>query len=548
MAGCTLALTVAACGGGGDGAAQVDAGAVQQLRAAAVCGYQHVYVSIDQVRLRRKVGASGKWTDVAVAPSRRIDLMASGGGLLEALGVAPLTPGQYTEVRLHTIDAAAGTELAHAVQLADGSQAPLKVSGNLMLAVDFVVPEGRQGDVVLQGFDPCVAITTSGKPVKYRLAQDHSATLLTLPPPTETRLPEGTTLPVVGGGYVLMRLQSPNVWTLQRFNAQGAPGAVTTVAPAMGSSDSNPTILPLTGGGYAAMWLRLVRSDRFGSLYDVVTQGFSSTGAALAPPQTVGQTAPFHFASSPRPIAFPEMAALTGGGYAVVWLLPESSIVSVYARRLNADGTPAGAAQQATTNGGGDLGIVGLSTGGYLVNWMDGPVTGRFGRIYTAADVPLGAGQAAGPVRSLNRGHLAALADGGAVMTWLGDAAPFPFYLHVVQFAPNGTPRVINPVTDGSSEPSIGETGYPVVGLPQGGYVLAWFAAGEVHARRFAADGTPLGNETRINLVTTSVQGPLAVTTLANGGFLVTWSGVGSDGVRANYGREFKANGLIASS
>ena len=71
--------------------------------------------------------------------------------------------------------------------------------------------------------------------------------------------------------------------------------------------------------------------------------------------------------------------------------------------------------------------------------------------------------------------------------------------------------------------------------------------ARKLYARRYAADGTPLGPQTRVNLVTTSPSSPMAVLARPDGGFTIEWSGVGSDGVRRNYARVFPANGLIAT-
>jgi hypothetical protein len=86
-----------------------------------------------------------------------------------------------------------------------------------------------------------------------------------------------------------------------------------------------------------------------------------------------------------------------------------------------------------------------------------------------------------------------------------------------------------------------------VAGLADGGYVVAWLEAGEVHARRFSAGGSPAGTETRINLATTAAERPIAVVATADGGFMITWSGVGTDGIRRNYARTFPANGLLAA-
>ncbi|MDQ6882138.1 MAG: hypothetical protein M3150_08605, partial [Pseudomonadota bacterium] len=79
-----------------------------------------------------------------------------------------------------------------------------------------------------------------------------------------------------------------------------------------------------------------------------------------------------------------------------------------------------------------------------------------------------------------------------------------------------------------------------------GGYVVAWSEGGEVHARRFAGNGSPVGSETRINQVTTSAS-QVNVVAGADGGFIVTWSALGPDGARHSYQRVFTATALLGT-
>jgi hypothetical protein len=80
-----------------------------------------------------------------------------------------------------------------------------------------------------------------------------------------------------------------------------------------------------------------------------------------------------------------------------------------------------------------------------------------------------------------------------------------------------------------------------ISGLPDGGSVAAWFeTGGNVYARRFADDGTPLGPQTRINLATTPTNGT-EIMVLPDGSFAIAWD-VGS----TRHARTFPANGLAA--
>jgi hypothetical protein len=555
LAGFVLAA-LAACGGGGS----ESGGALTESANNASCSYEHLYITVEQVRLRRQADGGERWTDIAPTAPQRIDLMDLGGGLLQALGAAPLAAGHYTELRLILAASEDGSGLVNAVQPTGGNLTSLSVPSSaqsgLKLKGDFTVPAGQAGDVVLQGFNPCEAIMKMGNSnsARYQLKPELSASVelaAAAVAPPEVRIAAGTVMPLMGGGYVVSRMQGTDTWVLQRYGADGQPaGAEATIAPPLIAADwaSGLSIAPLTGGGYAVMWIRLVLFERFGgSVYQVMTQSFTAAGAPIGSPLSIAETIPGRYWIS-RPIAMPQIAALMGGGYVVVWGLQSHTDSAVYAQRFNADGTPAAAVHQVALAGTGYFGVTGLTTGGYMVTWGGAEGTTGFVRAYSSTDAPLGSAQPAGPSWSDFFGvgggeptFISPLAGGGAVMVWVrfeSFTSPTP-YVHVLQLAPDASPLGAARIVDGSTAPANGHAAAAVAGLADGGYVVAWIEVGEVHARRFAADGTPAGEETRINLVTSSVEAPLDVVAMAGGGFMITWSGIGTDGVRSNYGRVF---------
>ena len=360
--------------------------------------------------------------------------------------------------------------------------------------------------------------------------------------PPERQIASGTVMPLLGDGYVVSRMPAPNVWVLQRFGADGQPvGPETTIAPPFGAIEPVvPTVAPLTGGGYALMWLQRGADG----VYDVYTKSYTSAGTVMGSPLRIGRTEPGRLS---RPPAVPQLTALAGGGYVIVWGLQPAD-PGVYAQRFNANGSPAAAAHQVAAQGNGYLGVTGLTTGGYLVTW--GVFTGPDGRAraYSSSDVPLGPAQPAGS--NWTGGHiappdeLAPLAGGGSVIAW---QIPFE-HLRALPLAPDATPLGSPTIVDANAASPF-NIWSSVAGLADGGFVVAWFEIGTtardgLFARRFAADGTPTGPETRVNLITASPHSPVVVA-MADGGFMITWSGVGIDGVRANYGRVFPASGLI---
>jgi hypothetical protein len=543
-----LAATLAACGGGGSAGLDVQP---QSAKAAAVCNYSHVYVTVQAVRVQN---AAGQWTDIALPAPQRIDLLNLGGGVLQALGAAPLAAGHYSEVRL-VLSADAGSDgLANAVQPAGGTLAPLSVPGGeqsgLKLKGDISVSSGQFADIALQGFDACSAIVSAGNSGKYNLKPEISIQAQAVPQagPEARQTYGGTVMPLPGGGFVTVNLDFyGGTWLLQRYTAAGQPtGAPTTITAAAGQIGS---IAPLAGGGYAIIWVTslgtwLGSDGNYHSVNQLYVQGFTAAGAPIGSPLPLAIVDP---GAVSRPAAVPQVAALSNGGFVVVWGLQRSFggntfDTSVYAQRFTAAGAPDGSVQLVTPQGTGFLGVTGLTTGGYLVTWGDLSGSEGGARAFAADGTPLGPqhdagsswGDGAGP-----RGDLQPLQGGGAVMVW---AVPNQ-HLMVQQFAPDGTPLPAQIVNDATASPGVALSA--VGGLPDGGYVVAWAeAGGNVYARRYAANGTPVGAQTQINVTTTGNAAP-SVIVLSDGSFTVAWSGIGTDGVRATYARTFPAGGLI---
>jgi hypothetical protein len=545
-----IAAALAGCGGGGS--AGLDA-QPESAKAAAACSYSHVYVTVQAVRV---LNAAGQWTDIALPAPKRIDLLNLGGGVLQALGAAPLAAGQYSEVRL-LLNADTGADgLANAVQPAGGALAALTVpsgeQSGLKLSGEITVAAGQTADIALQGFDPCSAIVSAGTSGKYNLKPELAIQMQPVPQvgPETRQAYSGTVMPLLGGGFVTVTNDFyAGTWTLQHYSAAGQPaGAQTTISAAAGQVSS---IAPLTGGGYAIIWVTnsgtwLGSDGNYHSVNQLFVQSFTAAGAPIGSPQPLAVVDP---GAVSRPAAVPQVAALANGGFVVVWGLQRSFgsdtfDTTVYAQRFTAAGAADGAVQQVTPEGTGFLGVTGLTTGGYLVTWGDLSGTTGGVRAFGADGLPLGPqhdagsswGEGAGP-----RGDLQPLAGGGAVMVW---AVPHQ-HLMVQQFAPDGTPLAALIVNDATASP--GFTLSAVAGLPDGGYVAAWVeVGGNVYARRYAANGSPVGEQTRINVFTTSNAGP-AVVVLPDGSFTISWSGVGTDGVRATYARTFPANALVAA-
>jgi hypothetical protein len=185
------AAVLAACGGGGGGSATANGSLRVALTDAPSCGYDHVFVTVEKVRVHKSataIDSEGGWSELAVSPARRIDLLDLTNGVLEELGTVQLPAGHYSQIRL-VLASNTGTgtsSVANALQLTgDSTVIPLDTpsgqQSGLKLQAHFDVTEGQTADVVLD-FDACKSIVKAGNSgSKYNLKP-----VLSLVPRVET--------------------------------------------------------------------------------------------------------------------------------------------------------------------------------------------------------------------------------------------------------------------------------------------------------------------------------------------------------------------------
>ncbi|WP_048439699.1 DUF4382 domain-containing protein [Caenimonas sp. SL110] len=257
------AAVLAACGGGGGGGSSAAADGTLRvaLTDAPSCGYDHVWVTVEKVRVHQSSSAADAdtgWAEITLATPRRVDLLALTNGALEELGSTQLAAGSYSQIRL-VLSANSGTNAtANAVQPTGGAVTALTTpsgqQSGLKLQANFVVASGQTADLVLD-FDACKSVVKAGNSGQYILKpvmtvlprvtsstiQGAVATTLPLAKTTVAAQQNGVTVrsttPDATGNFALPYLPI-GTYTLVITSDAHATGVVTGVP-----SGSTPTVV-----------------------------------------------------------------------------------------------------------------------------------------------------------------------------------------------------------------------------------------------------------------------------------------------------------------
>jgi hypothetical protein len=259
------AAALTACGGGGSVSSSGNGNLRVALTDAPSCGYDHVFVTVEKVRVHQSASASdsdGGWAELAVSPARRLDLLDLTNGVMEELGTMPLAAGHYSQVRLVlTSNTGNGNSaLANAVQPTGGGLIPLDTpsaqQSGLKLQAHFDVAAGQTADIVLD-FDACKSIVKAGNSGQYNLKpvlsvvprvvagiQGFVTTSLSLSSTTVAAQQDGVTIrstaPDSTGKFTIPFLSTGN-YTLVVMSDGHANAVVTSVPVTTGTTVINGT-------------------------------------------------------------------------------------------------------------------------------------------------------------------------------------------------------------------------------------------------------------------------------------------------------------------
>lgn len=180
---CALAAAaLTACGGGGDAGSSIvsadhpASGTMRlSLTDAPACGYDHVFVTVDKVRVHMSASAAADdagWRELSLPVALRVDLLELNNGTLLPLGQTELAAGTYTQLRLVLADNSAGAPLANAIQPTGSAlvalDTPSAQQSGLKLNVDMTVPAGQVADFAID-FDACKSFVRAGHSGRYLL-------------------------------------------------------------------------------------------------------------------------------------------------------------------------------------------------------------------------------------------------------------------------------------------------------------------------------------------------------------------------------------------
>jgi len=271
-----LAGILSGCGGGGDGGGGTSTAGVGSLRVALTdapaCGFDQVNITVSKVRVHQSGSASDSdagWSEVAIVPPRKINLLDLMNGVLEELGQTPLPAGTYTQVRL-LLEANAGGLLANSVVPTGGAEraldTPSAVQSGIKINHSFSVDAGQLADIVLD-FDACRSIVRRGngtfglKPVISAVARTQTAIAGTVDVALNDVVVSAqsggrvvrSTVPNSVGEFVLSPLDPANAPYTVVITAQDRVSAVISAVPVQAemttriSNPSAPISPPMSG-------------------------------------------------------------------------------------------------------------------------------------------------------------------------------------------------------------------------------------------------------------------------------------------------------------
>jgi len=271
-------VALVACGGGGDSGI-APAPAAGTLRVALTdapnCRVGNddlakVFVTVERVRVHQSSDAepsAGGWTDLAISPAKKINLLDLTNGRLEELGTTPIPAGNYTQVRL-VLRANQGATPANSLVLAGQTaeiplRTPSAAQSGLKIIRPFTVQPSTLVDLVID-FDACRSVVALGKG---------------------------------NGGYLLKPTLTADLRTVAGIVGSIDPALTNVVVSAQKNGSVVRTTIPSSTGQFVLAYLDVANSP-----YDVVITS-PARGTSVVPAVPVSTAAVTPLGTVPLPDA-----------------------------------------------------------------------------------------------------------------------------------------------------------------------------------------------------------------------------------------------------
>ena len=240
-----------------------------------------------------------------------------------------------------------------------------------------------------------------------------------------------------------------------------------------------------------------------------------------------------------------DVIGLADGRFVIDWTDDgaDGSISGVVAQAFNADGTHSGGPMLVNTITAGPqnaMGMTALSDGRYVITYYDGSTSpddpslsairaqifnangSHFGTEFLVNTDTFG-GQTNSVATALDNGRF--------IIVWMDSSTATGAEIHAQLYGANGARdggefQVNTTTFSTQDQPS-------VTTLSNGQFVITWYdesaqsadgSKSAIQAQMFNANGTPFGSEFLVNTTTNDFQVEPAITALASGGFVITWT------------------------
>jgi len=333
----------------------------------------------------------------------------------------------------------------------------------------------------------------------------------------------------------------PRVASAQGGMPLGPEFRVNTYTP---SAQRRPLVAADSVGNFVVVW---TSSFQDGSNLGVFGQRYAAAGPALG----------FEFRVNTYTSGIqhaPSLGADAAGNVTIIWGSDEPPPGGAYCQRYDTSGAPVG--PEFLVNGGVEGDIAAAASGNFVVVWYfyaPGPGQDVFGQRYASSGVPLGLEFRVNTDTTYWQDFPSVASDaaGNFVVVWMSHIADYfggtGLGVFGQRYAASGTP--LGPEFRVNTYITTSPQFYPSVAADSAGnFIVVWNGAGQsdsygIFGQRYASSGAPLGSEFRVNTFTPGAQFWPAVTADASGNFVVVWSSPQDGSSRGIFGQRYASSG-----